>query len=120
MLKKTITYKDYDGVERTEDFYFNLSQTEITQLELGIEGGLVNKINKIVAAQDGAEIMRLFQEIILMAYGEKTPDGKYFQKTPEISQRFSWTPAYDQLFVLLSTNAEEAAKFIIGIVPQKN
>jgi hypothetical protein len=117
MLKKTITYTDYDGVERTEDFYFNLSKSEVTQMEMSIDGGLVKKIERIVAEKDGGEIMRLFQEIILKAYGEKSADGKHFMKTEEISRKFSWTGAYDQLFMSLCTNAEEASAFVNGIVP---
>src|SRR6185436_3282958 len=98
--------------ERTEEFQFNLSQAEVTEMELSTDGGLVQKINKIVASQDGAEIIKLFKEIILKAYGEKSPDGKKFVKNQELSIAFSQTEAYSQLFMLLSTNAEEASKFI--------
>lgn len=119
MLKKTIKYTDYNGTERTEDFYFNLTQSEVTKMELSIAGGLVEKINRIIAAQDGAEIIALFEDIILKAYGEKSPDGKYFEKSEEKSKQFSLTPAYDQIFMLLVTNADEAAAFINGIVPSK-
>jgi hypothetical protein len=119
MLKETITYVDYEGVERTEAFYFNLTQAEVTEMELSIDGGLVKKIEKIVAAQDGAEIIRLFKEIILSAYGEKSPDGRRFVKSHELSQGFSQTEAYSQLFMRLATNADEAARFIKGITPQE-
>jgi phosphatidylethanolamine-binding protein (PEBP) family uncharacterized protein len=119
MLKKTITYKDYDDVERTEDFYFNLTQTEISKMELSIDGGLVKKIEKMIAEKDGGQIMDTFESVILSAYGEKSADGKFFQKSDEISKRFSWTPAYDQLFMLLCTDPDAAAVFINGIVPSK-
>ena len=118
MLKKTIKYVDYNEVERTEDFYFNLSQTEVTEMELSTEGGLVEKIERIVAAKDGAEIMRLFKEIVFKAYGEKEPGGKRFVKSPELSLAFSQTPAYDKLFFELITDADAAAAFVNGITPQ--
>lgn len=118
MLKKTITYEDLDGNKKTEDFYFNLTRTELTQLELGIEGGLSSKINRIVEAKDGAEIMKLVQEMILLSYGERSADGKYFKKSEELSKQFSWTMAYDALFTELATSADAAAAFFNAVVPQ--
>jgi len=117
MLKKTITYIDYDGNERTEDFYFNLSKAEIMEMELSMPGGMAQMLNKIVAAQDGEKIIKTFKEIILKAYGEKSPDGKRFIKSEELSTAFSQTEAFSQLFMELATNAEEAAKFVNGIIP---
>lgn len=117
MLKKTITYTDYNGVERTEDFWFNLSQAEIMEMELSTSGGLAEMIKKIVAAQDAPAIIKIFKKIILQAYGEKSPDGKKFVKSDEISTSFSQTEAYSNLFMELSTNADEAAKFVNGIIP---
>lgn len=118
MLKKTITYNDYNGVERTEDFYFNLSRSEITEMELSIEGGLAQKIKSVSAAQDGGEIMRIFKEIILKAYGEKSPDGKHFVKSNELSIAFTQTQAYDQLFMTLVTDPKAAAAFVNAIIPE--
>ena len=117
MLKKTITYTDYNGTERTEDFYFNLSKAEIMEMELGTTGGLAEMIKKIVAAQDAPAIIKVFKDLILKAYGEKSPDGKRFIKSEELSTAFSQTDAYSQLFMKLATNAEEAAKFVNSIVP---
>jgi len=117
MLKKTITYEDYDGNKRTEDFYFNLSKAEIMEMELGVSGGMTQMLNKIVAAQDGERIIKTFKEIILKAYGEKSPDGKRFIKSEELSTAFSQTEAYSQLFMELATNADAAAKFVNGIIP---
>lgn len=117
MLKKTMTYVDYNGVERTEDFYFNLTKAEITEMELGVEGGLVEMINKIVAAKDGPAIIAIFKKLILKAYGEKSPDGTRFVKSEELSTAFSQKEAYSDLFMELATNADEAAKFVNGIVP---
>jgi len=118
MLKKTITYKDYSGLERKEDFYFNLSKSEITEMELSIEGGLQNKMERLISEQNGGEIIRVIKDIILRSYGQKSEDGRRFIKGEEISKAFSETPAYDQLFMSLVTDAEEAANFIKGIVPE--
>lgn len=118
MLKKQISYEDYDGNKRQEDFYFNLTKAEITEMELSIPGGLVNHINTITKAQDGTEIMKVFKDIILGSYGEKSPDGKRFIKSEELSTAFSQTEAYSILFMSLVTDAEAAAAFINGIVPQ--
>lgn len=117
MLKKTITYTDFDGNERTEDFYFNLSKAEIIEMELGVSGGMSQMLNKIIAAQDGEKIIKTFKEIILKAYGEKSPDGKRFIKSEELSTAFSQTEAYSKLFIELVTNADAAAKFMNGIIP---
>lgn len=117
MLKKTITYTDYNGVERTEDFYFNLSKAEIMELELSTDGGLAEMIKRIVAAQDAPAIINIFKKLVLKAYGEKSPDGKRFMKSDEIAAAFSQTEAYSQLFMELATDADAASKFVNGIVP---
>ena len=117
MLKKTITYIDYNGTERKEDFYFNLSKAEIMEMEMGTTGGMVEMINKIVAAQDAPAIIDTFKKMILKAYGEKSADGKRFIKSKELSEAFSQTEAYSQLFMELATDADAASKFVNGIVP---
>ena len=117
MLKKTITYTDYNGVERTEDKYFNLSQAEIMEMEMSTAGGLAEMIQGIVAAQDAPAIIKIFKELILKAYGEKSPDGKRFIKSEELSTAFSQTEAYTKLFMELATDADAAATFVNGIVP---
>ena len=117
MLKKTVTYHDYNDVERTEDFYFNLSKAEILEMELGTSGGLAEMIRKIIAAQDGPAIVKLFKELVLKAYGEKSPDGKRFVKSAELSEAFSQTEAYSQIFMELATDDKKAAEFVNGIVP---
>jgi len=117
MLKKTITYTDYNGTERTEDFYFNLSKAEVAELEMGIDGGLSAMIDKIVAAKDTPAILAIFKKLVLQAYGEKSADGKRFVKSEEISTAFSQTEAYSDLYMTLATNADEAAKFFNGIIP---
>lgn len=117
MLKKTITYTDYNGVERKEDFYFNLSKAEIMEMELSTTGGLAEMIQKVVAAQDTPSIMKIFKELILKAYGEKSADGKRFIKNSELTSAFEQTEAYSNLFMELATDAEAAAKFVNAIVP---
>ena len=120
MIKKNITYTDYNGNERTEDFYFNLSTAELMEMEMSTSGGLAEMIQRIVAAQDAPAIIKVFKDIILKAYGEKSPDGKRFVKNEELSTAFSQTEAYSQLYMELSTDAEAAATFVNGITGNTN
>lgn len=117
MLKKTITYTDYNGNERTEDFYFNLSKAEIMKMEMSTPGGFAGLIQRVIAAQDQPALIKIFEDIIVKAYGEKTPDGKGFRKTKEITDAFMETDAYSELFMELATNSDAAAAFINGIIP---
>lgn len=117
MIKKTITYTDYNGVERTEDHYFNLTKAEIMEMELSTTGGLAEMIQKITAAQDAPAIIKLFKDLVLKSYGEKSPDGRRFIKSKEISDAFAQTEAYSQLFMELATDADAASKFVNGIMP---
>ena len=118
MFKKRIKYTDYNGTEREEDFYFNLTKTELTEMEFSSAGGLQNYIQKIIDAQNGQEIISVMKQLIFKAYGEKSLDGKYFHKSPEISESFSHTPAYDILFMELATDDKAAAEFVNGIIPK--
>lgn len=117
MLNKKITYTDYNGVERTENFYFNLSKAELMEMEMGTAGGFAEMLNRIVDAQDSASIIKVFKELVLKAYGEKSPDGKRFMKSAELSDAFSQTEAYSNLFMELATDANAAAAFVNGIMP---
>lgn len=117
MLKKTITYTDYDGNERTEDFYFNLSKPELVEMEMSSTGGLEKTMQKIVAAQDGKRIIEIFKDIIIRAYGEKSLDGRRFVKSKELTDAFTQTQAYTELFMELATNADAAQAFVNGIIP---
>ena len=117
MLKKTITYTNYNGIELTEDFYFNLSKAEVMEMEMSTSGGLAEMITRIVAAQDAPAIIKIFKELILKAYGEKSPDGKRFIKSNELSEAFSQTEAYSELFMELASNADAASAFVNGIIP---
>lgn len=117
MIKKTITYTDYNGVERTEDFYFNLSKAELMEMELGTDGGFTELLTKIVKTKDVPSLTKIFKEFIFRAYGEKSSDGKRFIKSPELSEAFSQTEAYSILFMELATNDEKAAEFMNGVIP---
>ena len=117
MLKKTITYTDYNGSSRTEDFYFNLTKAEIMEMELSTAGGLAGMIEKIVATQDAPSIIKIFKDLVLKAYGEKSADGKRFVKSEELATAFSQTEAYSILFMELATDADAAQKFVNGIIP---
>lgn len=117
MLKKTTTYVDYNGLERTEDYYFNLNKAELMEWEMGTTGGLAEMIKKITASQDMTAIIKLFKELVLKSYGEKSADGKYFNKSEEIAAAFSHTPAYSIIFMELATDAKAASEFVNGIVP---
>ena len=118
MLKKTITYTDYNGNERTEDFYFNLTKAEAMEMEMSTAGGMETYVKRITDAQDTPAIIKVFKELILKAYGEKSLDGKRFEKSEEISNAFAQTEAYSELFMELATNTDAASKFVNGIMPK--
>ena len=121
MLSKKIKYTDYNGVEREESFLFNLSKAELMEMELGTTGGLAETIQNVVEAQDTPSIIKIFKDLILKAYGEKSADGKRFIKIDEngkpLSIAFSQTEAYSNLFMELATDSDAATNFIRGIVP---
>ena len=118
MIKKTIKYKDFDDNEREDTFYFNLTKAECMEMELSTSGGLEKTVQRIMESKDTKMIVEIFKDLILKAYGEKSPDGKYFYKSPEISAKFASTEAYSELFMELSSDANAASKFFNGIVPQ--
>lgn len=117
MLKKTIKYTDYNGVEREEDFYFNLTKAELMEMELSTTGGLTEMIDKIIKTKDAPAIIKIFKELVLKAHGIKSDDGRRFIKNDEIRNSFAETEAYSILFMELATDADAAAKFVNGIVP---
>lgn len=117
MLKKTMEYTDYNGVTRKETFYFNLTKAEIMEMEMTTDGGFAEMIQRVVDAKDAPTIIKIFKELILKAYGEKSDDGKRLIKSEELSTAFSQTEAYSDLFMELSTDANAAAAFVNGIIP---
>lgn len=119
MIKKTMTYTDYNGEERTEDFYFNMTKAEIMELELSINGGLSDMIQRITKAKDVPAIIQIFKELVLKSYGQKSPDGRRFIKSAELAEEFAQTEAYSDLFMELATDATAASAFVQGIMPQE-
>ena len=119
MLKKIITYTDYNNVERTEPFYFNLSKAELMEMELGVTGGMTEMLDKIIAAKDAPSLMKTFKEMIMKAYGVKSDDGKRLIKSEELSIAFTQTEAYNVLFMELITDDKAAADFVNGIIPNE-
>lgn len=117
MIKKTITYEDFNGVSRTETFYFHFSQAEILEMEMGTAGGFAERIQKIVDAKDQPAIIKLVKDFVLDAYGEKSADGKRFMKSEEIRTAFVENPAFSEIFMELATDAGKAAEFVNGVVP---
>lgn len=117
MFKKTYTYTDYFGHERTEDFYFNLSKAEVLEMQMSTNGGLDVMLNKIIAANDQPTLIKTFKELVLKAYGEISPDGRRFVKSEELSIAFSQTEAYSAFYWELATDDEAAQKFVNGIMP---
>lgn len=119
MLAKTVTYTDYNGVERKETFYFNLTEAEITEMQLSEYGGLADMIQRIIDSKDTKAIMAMFKKLVLGAYGVKSDDGRRFIKNDKVRDEFSQTEAYSIIFMELSTDADAASAFVNGIVPAK-
>lgn len=116
MIKKTFEFEDYNGNPRREDHYFHLTQAEVTELELSVDGGLVEHINRIVKAQKGSEIIDTFKKFIEKSYGVKSPDGRRFIKNKEVLDEFVQTEAYSKLFMELCTDAKAASEFVNGVI----
>lgn len=117
MFKKTIKYVDYKGNEREEDFYFNITKSELVEMELAQKGGMSEYLEKITKAQTKDELILWFKKIILKAYGEKSEDGRRFMKSDEIAKAFSETEAFNQLYMELITDEGKAADFVNAVVP---
>ena len=117
MVVEKIKYTDFNGLDREEEFMFNLTEAEITEMELTTDGGLSDSIKKIIAAQDTPQIIKVFKMLLLKSYGEKSADGRRFVKSEKLSEEFSQTNAYSQLFMKLATDDKAAVAFINGIMP---
>lgn len=118
MLKKVVTYKDFDGNEVTETHYFNLSKAELVEMELSQNGGLGDYLKKIVEASDGKRIIEEFKNLLQKSYGKKSDDGRRFVKSRELWEEFASSEAYSTIFMEIVTNADAAASFVNGIMPQ--
>lgn len=117
MFKKTITYTDFNDQQQTTTVYFNLSKADIIEKEAEYEGGYAAMLKRVVESKDGALIMKTFKTLILESYGIKTPDGQGFEKSEELSKKFSQSAAYDALFTELCTDANAAIEFITRVMP---
>ena len=118
MLKETITYIDYNGESRTEDHYFNLTEAEITKMQLGVDGGLSESLMKIKNDNNVPEMMNFFEDLIKRSYGRKTTDGRFVKKL-EYYEEFESSEAYSEFFMKLLSDADVAARFTNGIIPAK-
>lgn len=118
MYKRVFKYTDYNGVDREEEVFFNLTESEIAELSLSEEGGFDAMIKRITQAQDGRKIVETFKKILLLSYGEKSPDGRRFIKSPEISSAFAQTPMYNELFMELAFDSKKASEFINMVAPR--
>lgn len=119
MWKETITYTDFFGEERTEDFRFHLSQAECAERQMKYAGGgYAEFLRRIIEAKDAEKIVEYFKQFVLDAYGEISPDGRRFMKSPELSKAFSETEAYNILYMKLATDDEFAAEFVKGVLPK--
>lgn len=118
MVKKTITYVDYNGVERTEDFYFNFNKAELLEMEVSAIGGMSERIQRIIDSKDNHILIKEFKDIVLKAYGVKSEDGRRLIKTPELTEAFTQTEAYSIIFMELATDSDAAVEFMKGIIPQ--
>lgn len=118
MIKQTVKYENYNGVEVTEDLYFNLSKAEIIEIGVEYPGGLEAYIKEIVAANDNKKIMELFKFILSKSYGVKSPDGKRFIKNQEVLDSFMQSEAYTEMFLMILQSEEKAAEFVNGVIPK--
>ena len=117
MLKKVITYTDFNGVERTEAFYFNLSKAELAEMELSTAGGYTDMLKAIIDAKDTPSLVKIFKDLLLRSYGIKSDDGRRFMKSEQISTEFAQTEAYSQLFMELASDDKAAADFVKAVLP---
>lgn len=117
MYKITRKYEDFNGVEKEEDFYFNLSKAEILKMELSEDGGMDQRLNRLVKTKDMKEAIKVFEGLLLLSYGVKTDDGR-FEKSDALRAKFASSAAYSEIYFELATDPEKAQKFVDGIVPK--
>lgn len=119
MYKKNIKYKDFNGLERDETFYFNFGMHELTLLEWRTPGGIKAYMENIVRTKDGQKLADMFKWLIDESYGVKSPDGRSFIKSKEVLDNFKYTTAYEILFMSLATDDKAAAEFVNGVFPKE-
>lgn len=118
MLKKTITYVDYNDTERTETHYFDLNEVEAAEMELSVKGGMSKKLEAIAKSEDKAAMFQFFKELIAKSYGIKSEDGRRFIKSKQISEEFTQTRAYSKLIMELAQDGDKLAAFFNGVIPK--
>lgn len=120
MFKKRIEYVDFDGNKRSEDYYFNLSASELARMSLQMPGGFEGYVRKMIETTDVPELTKLFERLVLMSYGEKSPDGKRFIKGDNnaLAKEFRESAAYDKLYMELINDPDKLSEFINKIVPE--
>lgn len=119
MYKIHEKYPDFDGNMIEGDFYFNLTEAEITEMQYGVSGGMVSMLQKIIGAKSTPELIKYFKDIIVRSYGERDPDGVHFRKSQQIIDDFVSTNAYSQIYMRLATDEKAAQEFINGVMPKK-
>ena len=119
MYKKTISYEDYNGEQQTRTFYFNLSKAELIEMQFSSEGGLQERLTRMIETKDGSGMMKTIKELILRSYGEKSADGNRFIKSKELSESFEQSEAYSELFMEIATDEKAAEAFVNGIIPKQ-
>lgn len=119
MLKKTITYTDFNDNRVSDEFYFNLTRTELTEWEMQQPGGMSKFLERVIAAGDVQTLVKEFKDLVLRSYGEKSEDGRYFRKSAEITHDFSCMAAFDELYMQLAQDSEKAAEFVNAVIPKE-
>lgn len=118
MISKVIKFKDFKGVERTEEHFFHFTQAELLEMQMSEQGGFDAMIKRLIAAQDQPGIMAAVKDIIRKSYGRISPDGRKFEKSEAIWKDFEQTEAFSKLFVELYTDSDKAADFVNGLIPE--
>lgn len=118
MFKKTVKYTNFNDEEVTDVLYFHISKPELIELESTVDGGLSNMIKRIIESSDNRSIIAEFKKLILLAYGEKSDDGKSFRKSDAMREAFSQTIAYEHIFMELAMDDKAASDFLIGALPK--
>lgn len=117
MIVKTVTYTDFDGNERTEDFRFTFTEAELAEMEMSLNGGLSQLLEKIVKENDNKQLIEYFKKLVVGAYGVKSLDGRNFDKSEEVKKNFVSSAAYSKIFMELATDTNAATEFVNGIIP---
>lgn len=118
MFKYTCKYVDFNGVEREEDNYFNLSNAELIEAQL-TRNGYAEMLQRISKAVDGPAIMREFKNLVLSSYGIKSDDGRKFMKSEELKNEFFCSRCYDELFQKMIGDENFAAEFVKHVLPSE-